>query len=189
MMLKDDYRKLFDSISPDAALEQRTRKEIMDMLHPKRKYRNNVRRAVCLAAAMLLLVGTAFAVMTASGILGRLFRNVEPSQQALESIVRDSMQVSDNGVTLNMDEYLFDQSTLHLGWTVSSEREKDVFYTSSYHYSYSNPDDEILAEESIGGVYGAYGSGDVGDGLLVHLNGENPNFTGKKKKEISKNSI
>ena len=174
MMLKDDYRTLFDSISPDAALEQRTRKEIMDMLHPKRKYRNNVRRAVCLVAAMLLLVGTAFAVMTASGILGRLFRNGEPSQQALDSIVRDSMQVSDNGVTLNMDEYLFDQSTLHLGWTVSSEREKDVFYTSSYHYSYSNPDDEILAEESIGGVYGAYGSGDVGDGLLVHLNGENP---------------
>ena len=105
MMLKDDYRKLFDSISPDAALEQRTRKEIMDMLHPKRKYRNNVRRAVCLVAAMLLLVGTAFAVMTTSGILDRLFRNGEPSQQALESIVRDSMQVSENGVTLNMDEF------------------------------------------------------------------------------------
>lgn len=173
-MLKDDYRKLFDPISPDAALEQRTRKEIMDMLHPKKKYRNNIRRAVCLAAAMLLLIGTAFAVVTVSGILDRLFRNGEPSQKALESVVRDSMQVSENGVTLNMDEYLFDQNTLHLGWTVSSERENDVFYTSSYDYSYTSPEDEILAEESIGGVYGAYGSSDVGDSILVHLNSENP---------------
>lgn len=173
-MLKDDYRNLFDSISPDAALEQRTRKEIMDMLNSQKKHRNSVRRTVCLAAAMILLVGTAFAVVTTSGILDRLFRNGKPSQQAIESIVKDSVQVSENGVTLNMDEYLFDQNTLHLGWSVISERENDVFYTSFYEYSYTNPDDEVLAAESIGGVYGAYGSDDVGDGILIHLNSENP---------------
>ena len=132
MMLKDDYRKLFDSISPDAALEQRTRREIMDMLHPKGKHRNRLRRAACIAAAALLLIGTALAVVRASGILDRLFRGEAPSRQAQEAVVRDYMQVSKNGVTLKLDEYLFDRNTLHLGWTVSSEREGDVFYTSSY---------------------------------------------------------
>lgn len=176
-MLKDDYRKLFDSISPDAALEQRTRREIMDMLHPKEKHRNRLRRAACIAAAVLLLIGTALAVVRASGILDRLFRGEAPSRQAQEAVVRDSMQVSKNGVTLKLDEYLFDRNTLHLGWTVSSEREGDVFYTSSYSYCYTSPGDEILSEESIGGAYGAYSSSDVGDGALVQLNGAQPSHS------------
>ncbi len=147
------------------------------MLHPKKQYRIRLRRAVCLAAAVLL-VGTAFAAAATSGILGRLFHTDAPSPQVVDSVVRDAMQVSENGVTLNLDEYLFDQNTLHLGWTVSSEREKDVFYTTSYDYQYAGPEDELLAEESIGGVYGAYGSSDVGDAILVHLGRDSPGHEG-----------
>lgn len=174
MMFRDDYKKLMDGLSPSLSLEQQTEREILEMLHPNRKQRNHIRRAACIAAAALLLIGGAFAAIHTSGILTRIFGDDKPSQKALEAVVRDSMQVSENGVTLNMDEYLFDRNTLHLGWTVSSEREGDVFYSSSYEYSYTSPGDEILAEESIGGAYGAYGSGDVGEGILVQLNSDNP---------------
>lgn len=174
MMFREDYKKLMDGVGPSLSLEQRTEREILEMLHPGKKPKNNLRRAACLATAALLLIGGAFAAIHTSGILDRLFRDEKPSRNAIEAVVRDSMKVSENGVTLNMDEYLFDQNTLHLGWTVSSEREGNVFYSSSYNYSYTSPEDEILAQESIGGAYGAYGSGDVGAGVLVHLNPEHP---------------
>ena len=173
-MFRDDYKRLLDSVSPSAALEQQTEREILEMLYPNKRHRKHIRRALCIAAAALLLIGGAFAAIHSSGILDRLFGDDEPTQKAIEAVVRDSMQVSENGVTLNMDEYLFDNNTLHLGWTVSSEREGNIFYSSSYAYSYTSPEDEILAEESIGGAYGAYGSSDVGDGILVQLNPENP---------------
>ena len=178
MMLKDDYRKLFDSISPDAALEQRTGKEIIEMLNPKKRQRTSIRRTVCIAAAMLLIVGTAFAAVSASGILARLFPNGEPSQQAMESVVANAAQVSENGVTLNLDEYLVDQNTLHLGWTVSSQRETDVFYTTAYELIYSNAADEALANESIGGVYGPHSSSEIGNNMLAHLSKDAPAFSG-----------
>lgn len=171
-MFKDEYRKMMQALEPSLSLKQQTEREILEMLHPNRKQRNHIRRAICIAAAVLLLIGGAFAAIRTSGILERIFGDDKPSQAALEAIVRDSMQVCENGVTLNMDEYLFDNNTLHLGWTVSSEREGNVFYSSSYTYSYTSPEDEILAEESIGGTYGAYGSSDVGDGILVQLNPE-----------------
>ncbi|MBQ8507143.1 MAG: DUF4179 domain-containing protein [Clostridia bacterium] len=177
-MFRDDYRELFDSVSPPIALEQRTEREINEMLHPARKQKNYIRRAAIAAMAVLLIVGAAFAAVHASGILDRLFKYSEPSETAQQSVIRDSMQVSENGITFNMDEYLFDRNTLHLGWTVSSERESDVFYISSYNYSYTSPADEILEEESIGSTYGAYGSSETGDGILIHLNPENPSHSG-----------
>jgi len=132
-MFRDDYKKLMDGVSPSLSLEQQTEREIFEMLYPNRKQRNHIRRAACIAAAALLLIGGAFAAIHTSGILDRIFGDDQPSQKALEAVVRDSMQVSENGVTLNMDEYLFDNNTLHLGWTVSSEREGNIFYSSSYN--------------------------------------------------------
>ena len=177
-MFKDEYRRIMQAVEPSLSLEQQTEREILEMLHPNRKQRNHIRRAICFAAAALLLVGGAFAAIHTSDILDRLFTNTEPSQTAQEAIVHDSMQAEQDGIILNMDEYLFDNNTLHLGWTVSSEREGNIFYTTSYEYSYTNPEDERLAEESIGGAYGAYGSGEVGDGILVQLNPKHSSYSG-----------
>ena len=87
------------------------------------------KRAASLLLALVLLVqmvGTAFAAVSASGILNRLFPNDEPSAQVVESVVANPAQVTENGVTLNIDEYLIDQNTMHLGWTVSSHLVESV---------------------------------------------------------------
>ena len=176
-MLKQDYQKLFDSISPDAALEQRTEREIIEMLQPK--VRRSLRRTVCIAvAAAILVIGAAFAAMSASGILDLLFLYSEPSLVARESVIRDAASVSEAGVTVNMDEYLFDHNTLHLGWTVSSERENPVYYTTAYDIIYATPEDEAIALESVGGLYGSSSSEEVGDGILVRLSEEHSAYSG-----------
>lgn len=167
-MLKSDYRKLFDSISPDPQLQRQTEKEIMDMLQSKIK--RNLRRTICIAAAAVILVlGMAIAAVNASDILERLYPNASPDQSVIDTVVRDSMQTSENGVTLNLDEYLFDRNSIHLSWTVSSERKDPIFYTTSYEFTYDDPDDLSIAEDSIGGSYGAYSSGEIGDGQMVYL--------------------
>ena len=177
-MFREDYKKLMDGIAPSRALEQQTEREILEMMYPTKKQGKLIRRAACVAAAILLLAGSALAVIHASGILERLFPNGEPSQAAQEAIVHNPMQANQDGISLNIDEYIFDNNTLHLGWTVSSEREGDIFYTTSYAYSYECAEDEALAEDSIGGTYGAYGSGEVGDGILVHLDPKHPSHSG-----------
>lgn len=177
-MFRDDYRKLMETVSPSFSLRQQTEREILEMLNLTKKQKNHIRRTVCIAViASLLVIGAAFATVISSGILDRLFANGEPSQAALESVVRNATQVSENGLTANMDEYIFDNNTMHFAWTVSSERENDIFYTTAYEYLYSNPDDLTVAEQSVGGNYGAYGSGDIGDNTLVHLGKNHPSHS------------
>lgn len=171
-MFQDDYRRMMDAVSPSPALERRTEREIHNMLHSRSKGR--VRRSACIAAvAALLTLSMAFAAVQSSGILSRLFPGDRvASQAAQEAVVRDSMQLSRDGVTLNMDEYLFDRNTLHLGWTLSSEREKPVYCTTSYDISYADPADAQLAANSIGGQLGASSSVEIGDGVLLRLSRE-----------------
>lgn len=177
-MIRDDYRRLMDAVSPSPDLEGRTEREICDMLHPKAKKR--LRRTACIAAvAALLTFSMAFAAVQSSGILSRLFSGSgEPNQTAQEAVVRDSVQVSKDGLTLNMDEYLFDRNTLHLGWTISSERDTAVYCTTSYDVIYDDPADEQLAEKSFGGQLGASSSEEIGDGVLLRLSPERDAYSG-----------
>lgn len=177
--MKKEFHELFDSISPDASVVDRTEKEINEMLFEKMNKKAMMRRTVCIAlAACVMLVGVAFAAVSASGILDRLFPNDEPSRQVLETLVVNAASAQQNGITVNIDEYLIDQNSLHMGWTVSSQREKDVFYTTNYELVYTSADDEALAEDSIGGWYGGYSSAEAGDSVLVHLDKDNPRFSG-----------
>lgn len=172
-----ELRRCFDSVSPSVRLEQETERKIIEMLHPK--YKRQLRRTACIAvAAIVLCVGAAFAAVSASGILNRLFGDAQPSQQALQAVVRDAAQVSKEGVCLNMDEYLFDQNSLHMGWTVSSERNTAVYYTTNYEISYASAADASVAENSAGGNMGASSSGEVGDNQLVCLTKEQPEHSG-----------
>lgn len=176
-MLKHDYQRLFDAISPDPLLEQRTEREILNMLQPK--FKRSLRRTLCIAViATVLVLGVTFAAINSSGILDRLFTGAQPNSSASEAVVRNAVQVSQNGLTLNLDEYLLDRSSLHLGWTVSSERDQPIFYTSSYQLAYTNPDDLTLAENSVGGQFGAYSSEEVGDGQMVCLNDAQTAYSG-----------
>ncbi len=79
---------------------------------------------------------------------------------------------------MNMDEYLFDQNSLHMGWTVSSERDTPVYYTTDYEISYASAADAKTAENSAGGNLGASSSGEVGDNQLVRLTKETPAYSG-----------
>lgn len=177
-MFEQAYRRFFDSISPSAELKQRTERKVMEMLDPKNRRRKNVRRTLIVALAVLMITGAALAAATASGILTRLFPGGEPSSRAVDALVKDAVEVSHNGVKLHMDEYLFDHNTLHLGWTVSSTRKSDIFYTTSYDIVCQDPADEAAAQQSAGFGYGGYSSGEVGDGVLVRLSPKMPSFSG-----------
>ena len=178
-MPKDAIRDLFDSVTPDASIVLKTEREINNMLNRKNEKRSISLRAAAIAlAACLILTGTAFAALNASGILERLFPNGNISKQAKDSVVKNAAQATQNGITLNLDEYLIDHNTMHLGWTVSSERERDVFYTTAYELNYTNPADEVLAENSIGGHYGSHSSIDVGNDMMVHLSKNAPTYSG-----------
>lgn len=176
-MPKDAIRDLFDSVTPDASIVLKTEREIINMIKSKNEKRRIPLKAAAVAlAACLVLTGTALA-LNASGILERLFPNGKVNAQAKENLVTNAVSSSQNGITLNMDEYLIDQNTMHLGWTVRSEREKDVFYTTSYELIYTNPADEVLAENSIGGRYGSTSSIDIGNDMMVHLSKAAPAYS------------
>lgn len=177
-MNKKDFRAYFDSVSPDASIVKQTEKEIENMLNKKEAKHISLRTACIVLAACLILTGTALAVTNAAGILERLFRNGEPSEKAVGALVTNAAQASQNGVTLNLDEYLIDQNTMHLGWTVTSERDRDVYYTTAYELIYTNPADEALAENSIGGHYGATTSIEVGNDMMARLCKDSPSFSG-----------
>ncbi len=177
-MPKDAIRDLFDSVTPDASIVLKTEREIRNMTERKNENRRiPLRAAAIVLAACLILTGTALA-LNASGILERLFPNGNISKQAKDSVVKNAAQATQNGITLNLDEYLIDQNTMHLGWTVSSERERDVFYTTSYELKYTNPADEALAENSIGGHYGVHGSIEIGNDMMAHLSKTAPAYSG-----------
>ena len=178
-MPKDAIRDLFDSVTPDASIVLKTEREIRNMLNRKKEKRFiPVKAAAIVLAACLVLTGTALAALNASGILARLFPSGNVNKTAEENIVINAAQAAKGGITLNMDEYLIDQNTMHLGWTVTSAREKDVFYTTAYELIYTNPADEALAENSIGGHYGSTSSMEIGNDMMAHLSKASPAFSG-----------
>ena len=127
------------------------------------------RAAVIAASLAVLLLGTALAAALKSNILSNLFRGGMPSPEAEAALVRDAGQATGAGLTLKLDEYLADQNTLTLSWTVTSERDEPVYYVT-----WAEVDDHGLtkADEAQGYVPGfPYGGSDesVGDNALVRL--------------------
>lgn len=172
-----EFRRCFDSVSPSVRLECETERKIIEMLQPKVK--KQLRRTACIAvAAIVLCIGAAFAAASASGILDRLFGGAQPSQQALQAVVHDAVQTSREGVRVNVDEYLFDRNSLHMGWTVSSDRDTPVYYTTDCEISYASAADASIAENSVGGSLGASSSGEVGDNQLLCLTNKTPRHSG-----------
>lgn len=168
-MLKDDYKAIYDRIQPSRSLEAETEAQIMAHFDGKKLIKPVSRTAVIAIALAVLLVGTAIAATLQSNILSNLFRGRTPSPDAEAALVRDAGQVSDAGITLKLDEYLVDQNTLNLSWTVTSERDEPVYYVT-----WAEIDDHGLteADEAQGYVPGfPYGSSDesIGDNALVRL--------------------
>ena len=127
-MLKDDYKAIYDRIQPSRSLEAETEAQIMAHFDGKKLIKPVSRTAVIAIALAVLLIGTAIAATLQSNILSNLFRGRTPSPDAEAALVRDAGQVSDAGITLKLDEYLVDQNTLNLSWTVTSERDEPVYY-------------------------------------------------------------
>ena len=168
-MLKDDYKAIYDRIRPSRSLEAETEAQIMAHFDGKKLIKPVSRTAVIAIALAVLLIGTAIAATLQSNILSNLFRGRTPSPEAEAALVRDAGQVSDAGITLTLDEYLADQNTLNLSWTVTSQRDEPVYYVT-----WAEIDDHGLteADEAQGYVPGfPYGSSDesIGDNALVRL--------------------
>lgn len=168
-MLKDEYKAIYDRIQPSRSLEAETEAQIMAHFDGKKLVKPVSRTAVIAIALAVLLVGTAIAATLQSNILSNLFRGRTPSPEAEAALIRDAGQVSDAGITLTLDEYLADQNTLNLSWTVTSQRDEPVYYVT-----WAEIDDHGLteADEAQGYVPGfPYGGSDesIGDNALVRL--------------------
>ena len=176
-MLKDEYKAIYDRIQPSRSLEAETEAQIMAHFDGKKLIKPISRTAVIAIALAVLLVGTAIAATLQSNILSNLFRGGTPSPEAEAALVRNAGQVSDSGITLTLDEYLADQNTLNLSWTVTSERDAPVYYVT-----WAEVDDHGLteADEAQGYVPGfPYGGSDesIGDNALVRLAPETNAYT------------
>ena len=169
-MNKNQYKELFDSVSPSRELIESTRRKAENMAERKTGFAFK-KRALVLALCLLLTVGGAVAAVTGSGILSRLYE--EPTERAMEAVVMSGDIVASEGITLTMDEYLMDGSTLHCAWTVTSTREEDVYYLTEYEIL------DDLSGYAAGGDYGAYGSMESGgDLLMVRLSPDAPSYSG-----------
>ena len=176
-MFKDDYKAIYDRIQPSRSIEAETEAQIMAHFGGKKLVKPISRTAVIAIALAVLLVGTAIAATLQSNILSNLFRDRTPSPEAEAALVRDAGQVTDAGITLKLDEYLADQNTLNLSWTVTSERDEPVYYVT-----WAEVDDhgQTEADEAQGYVPGfPYGSYDesIGDGAIVRLIPEANTYT------------
>lgn len=137
-----------------------TLKEIESM--KKRK-----KMTIALVAAMiavLALTSVAVAQAIDSGILDRLFGGREPSQQAAELLQTDLNTVTQDGITLTVDELLFDGRSINYGWSLSSEREGAVFAGLSYEIV--GIDQSLFNSENSRGTTASI---NIGDNALVML--------------------
>ena len=105
-----------------------TLKEIERM---KKRKKLTIALAAALVA-MLALTSVAVAQAIDSGVLNRLFGKQEVPQQAAELLQTNVNTVSQDGVTLSIDELLFDGRSLNWQWSVSSEREDAVYALIGY---------------------------------------------------------
>ena len=176
-MIEHDLRTYFDAVSVDSAVQERVEARAVNMAYARNTGHVARRSILIMVAATLLIVSAAFALNN-SRILSRLFLNHAPSQDALNAIVTDGPMTAQDGITLSIDEYLFDNKTAHVAWTVSSTRAADVYYATDYALVYASDEDAERAENSVGGSYGGYGSWDVGDNALVRLTKDVPNYSG-----------
>lgn len=131
--------------------------------------RMNRRRKLTVAlaaalAAMLVLASVAVAQAIDSGVLNRLFGEKEVPQQAAELLQTDVSTVTQDGITLSIDELLFDGRSLSWQWSVSSEREDAVFALIGYELD-GVEDSSIESDNARGASF----SGNLGDNALTML--------------------
>lgn len=137
-----------------------TLKEI-ERMNKKRKLTISLAAAL---VAMLTLTSVAVAQAIDSGLLNRLFGEQEVPQQAAELLQTDINAVTQDGITLSVDELLFDGRSLNWQWSVSSEREDAVLALIGYELG--GIEDSFIES---GNSRGASFSGNVGDNALTML--------------------
>lgn len=173
-MDRHEYQKLCGRLVPRAALVERTIKEAERMMNRKTSRRAALRTAAIAVAAFLAVAGVAFAATFHSQILDAIFRKGEPSQEARDALQTDVARVAQDGLTLNIDEFLMDGNSLSCKWTVTSSRADDVYYLT-----YCDLDEGGATEnQPVGGAYGGSTSNDVGDMTLVRLTPEANSYSG-----------
>ena len=171
-MTREQYKASFSRIIPDPALEARTERMAMEML--SRKTKRNLSVVLIAALVFILAAGLAVAASVHSGLLEGLFANGNPTDAAQQALISSNERVEDQGVSLTMKEYLMDGNSLHCAWQVESQRDEPIYYTTSYEID----DGGAIARQPVGGDYGGYASGEVGDNILVQLTPERDCYSG-----------
>lgn len=171
-MFEQDYKALYDQIQPSPSVKKQTAHRITAHFSGRRP-KSLSRRAIVLAVVLaLLLVGTALAVTWRSPILNRLFGEGAPSRQAESALVRSGEEAASQGIVLKLEEYLADEHTLNLAWSVTSTRNQPVYYrTWAVIDDSSLAESEQIADNDPGLPYGGYDES-LGDGSIIQLTPE-----------------
>ncbi len=127
-MLKEEFKNLFDSISPDASLVERTEKEIENMLNPGMK--RNIRRTVCLAIAAILLLTGAGIAATRLGIFDFFAAGITPLPGAEDLVETNLGNVENELATLTVEEALFDGRGALVKLRLAPKNENQVLFNA-----------------------------------------------------------
>ena len=138
-----------------------------DTLKEIEKMKKRRKFTIALAAALiaaLALASVAVAQAIDSGILTRLFGEKEVPPQVAELLQSDVNTFTQNGITMSVDELLFDGRSINWQWSISSEREDAIFALIGYEIN--GVDDSFIESDN---NRGGSGSGNVGDNALTML--------------------
>ncbi len=164
--MKKTHLNLHQAVPPmPDSFADRMRSTLLRLEAPKRRI-SRPKPVLVLAAALLAVLMASVAVAQAvdSGILARLFGNSQPSEEAQILLKTGLDSASSEGVTITVDELLFDGRSLNCDWTLSSEREGMVYLLSGVRLEGASED--LLA---VGGSLGMTTSVNVGDNVLAAL--------------------
>lgn len=121
--LKDAYPET------PASFDARMRRTLAAL--PARRKRPSLRSAAALVLAVALALGGLAYAASQSPLLSRLFGALAPTPQAENLLVQSGAETEKDGVTLRIDEYLFDGADLYVRWTVSSARSDELMLVTS----------------------------------------------------------
>ena len=173
-MIREEYKRAFADILPDPALEARTERMAIQMRIKNSKPARRFSAALVAAIVFVLAAGIAVAATIQSGILDKLFIYGEPSEAAQEAVIHGGESASDEGVTLAVTEYLMDGNSLHVAWSVTSERDEPVYYITDYELIDGSTE---LEQAENANFFGSPSSEGVGDNILTQLTPERASHT------------
>lgn len=125
---------LNDSFPPTTPGFHRRMEETLHNLKEAESMKKRKKMTIALAVALIgamALAGLAYAA-SQTGLIDRLFRGAQPSQEAAKLVTPLNLSATEGGVTYTLEEYLFDETGLYVGWSLQTDSREPVIVTTAH---------------------------------------------------------